>query len=196
MTLSLSQVIAKIRSMERIVLVMAALTIAALLYAGNLGVQWWSDSARAAELDLQAAQLRVAVDRITSEGSLTATLAEQQAALERETARFSYASDDEVIGLVALVARDARVQVGSVGTQEGAPRIEGPMTYRVRVLDVRLNGHITRLLEFVDALSSSVPGTSFSDVRLGGLTESASMTVLIEFLLDPTPATSTEEASA
>ena len=192
MTLNFNQMLAQLRGMDRLPLAALVLSAFALFYAGSLGLQWWNSVGLAGELKIQTQQLRVAVNNIdqNEQGSAT-TAAERQSLLTSETARFSFLADDDLIALVSDTSRDVHVRVGSAGTHDAGTRIEGPLEYRVVVLDARVEGQVARLFDFIDSLSESAPGLSVLSARMGGFGQAPWLVVELEFLLEPTAAPET-----
>lgn len=196
LTLNFGQLLAQLRGLERGILLAALVSIAALFYAGSLGLQWWGDIGRSTELRGQIEQLQAAVSTVLQRGeSSSVTIAERQQQLDSALERFRFTTADDIIGLVDDVSRDARVIVASAGTQDAGSRVIGSHIYKVRSASIRVDGQVTRLLDFIDRLSVASPGMTVISSRMGGFGEKPWMTLDVEFLLDPQPTSPTESAN-
>jgi hypothetical protein len=195
LTSNFGQVLAQLRGLERSILIAAAITLGALLYAGSLGLQWWGDLGQANELRAQIEQLQTALTTVGQSGDAGDTIQERQRELGEALARFTFATDDDIIGLVDQISRDARVTVAAAGTQDAGTRVIGTQVYRVRAANFRVEGQVTRLLDFIDLLSAAAPNVGVMSSRMGGFGQAPWMILDVEFLLDPQPIAPTESGS-
>jgi hypothetical protein len=191
LTLNFKQLLVQLRGVERSLLIAAVLTLGALLYAGNLGVQWWGDLGQANELRAQIEQLKTALTTVGQNGDPDSggTIQERQQELGEVLERFTFATDDDIIGLVDEISREARVKVAAAGTQEAGDRVIGTQAYRVRAASFRVEGQVSRMLDFIDLLSAAAPNVGVVSSRMGGFGQAPWMILDVEFLLDPQPIT-------
>ena len=186
MALSISQLLLRLRSADRWLLVALAAAAAVLLYTGMLGMQYVGGSGRAADLRLEAGQLIDVLDSVA--GTRTATgspLADEEARLAERQARFSYESDDAVIHLLSEHARTWRVRLESAIARGSGVITEGSLIYRVQKLDLRLEGQPSRLLDYIDSLSTDIPGLEVDVVRMGGFGQAPWAALQLSLFLDP-----------
>jgi hypothetical protein len=188
LTLNFSQLLVQLRGLERSIVIAAVLSVGALIYAGSLGLQWWDNIGQADELRGQIQQLETALGNFRQNGSTAGTtIQEQQETLASQLERFTFGTDDEIIGLADAISRDARVAVSSAESQNRGTRVIGSQVYRVRSATFRLEGQVTRLLDFIDLLSAASPGMGVTSSRMGGFSQSPWMILEVELLLDPQP---------
>jgi hypothetical protein len=196
LTLNLQQMIAALSKVQRNVLIAAAVVLLALVYSGSLGLQWWGDLGQADQLQAQIQQLQTALNSGAQDGAATsASLEERLQELGETLERFSFTTDDDIIGLVDAISRDARVTVASAGTKDAGTRVIGSQVYRVRTANFRVEGQVTRLLDFIGLLSDAVPSTGVPSSRMGGFGLAPWLILDVEFLLDPQPIEPTESGS-
>ena len=186
MTLSFVQLLARLRTVDRRLLVMVLVAMAALLYTGNLGLRYLSDTERAQELEREIRQLAAVVENLGERNAPALSgLANQQALLEEEALRFSHASDDDLILLLSEAALESRVHPASVNARAAGTRREGMLEYGVRRINLRVEGRPRNVLDFIDAVSLVVPGARIESVSMGGFPEAPWASLEFEFLLDP-----------
>lgn len=195
LTLNFSQLLLQLRRMERSILIAALISIGALIYAGSLGLQWWGELGQADELRAQIQQLQTALSTVRQDGSTTGvTIPERQQELASQLERFTFTTDDEIIGVVDDISRDARVTISSAETKDAGNRAIGSQIYRVRSATFRLEGQVTRLLDFIDRMSVASPGLGVTSSRMGGFSQTPWMILEVELLLDPKPTAPTTNA--
>lgn len=195
LTLNFSQALIQLRAVERSIILAVLISIGALIYAGSLGLQWWGEIGQADELRAQIQQLQTALSTVRQVGSTPdVTIQERQQELTSLLKRFTFTTDDEIIGLADDISRDARVTVASAETQDGGVRVIGTQAYRVRSATFRIEGQVTRLLDFIDRLSVASPGLGVTASRMGGFSGAPWMILEVELLLDPRPTTPTAGA--
>ena len=186
MALSISQLLLRLRSADRSLLVALAAAAAVLFYTGMLGMQYVSGSSRAADLRVEAGQLIDVLDSVAGAHTATGSLfANEEARFAERQARFSFASDDEVIHLLSEHVRTWRVRLESAIARGSGVITDGSLTYRVQKLDLRLEGQPSRLLAYIDALSTDIPGLEVDVVRMGGFGQAPWATLQLSLLLDP-----------
>lgn len=187
-TISFSQLIERLRAMDRTLILAFVVSAFVLLYSGNLGLEWWGDTKIAESLDAQAEQLQMAARNMAREqASPDTSVAQRMQALEDIVGSYSFESDDAVIGLVYRIAREARVTAKSVSTSDGGLQTKGPLTYRVRTASIRVEGPAQRLLTFIDDLSLATPGLTVTAVRMGGFDGAPWAQLDATFLINPVP---------
>lgn len=195
LTLNFSQALIQLRAVERSIILAVLISIGALIYAGSLGLQWWGEIGQADELRAQIQQLQTALSTVRQVGSTPdVTIQERQQELTSLLKRFTFTTDDEIIGVADDISRDARVTVASAETQDGGVRVIGTQAYRVRSATFRIEGQVTRLLDFIDRLSVASPGLGVTASRMGGFSGAPWMILEVELLLDPRPTTPTAGA--
>lgn len=189
LTLSVSQMLLRLRTADRTLLAVAAVALIALLYAGNQGLAWWSNYSQAGDLRQQALQLQTAIANARVDGtSAGITLDQYETQLDEEAANLTYATDDEIVGLLGDLARDSRVQLTSVAIAGAGTRTVGPVTYRVVNISARIEGQLSRIYAYMDLVVETSPSTSIVSVALGGFELTPSASLELELLVDPQPA--------
>jgi hypothetical protein len=186
LTISVSQLIARLRNADRVLLAVAVLTLLGLLYSGNRTLAWWDAHSQATSLRLEAQQLQTAISNARAGGATgTTTLAQYQAQLDAETAGLEHTTDDVIIGVMGDLARESRVMLASAGVVSAGSTTVGPVTYRIVKVSARVEGQLSRLYEYIDLVSRTVPSSAVVSARLGGFGLSPFVTLDIEMLVDP-----------
>ena len=188
MTSNVFQLIWRLRTANRLVLILLLAGAGMVAYDGWLGLRYWDGLSRGTA-NLRESQALLASAR--GPGGTLATLEQQitsnEALLESRSARFSYAHTDELIELVATAARDSGAVLASINVAEAGRRETGPLSYRMLSLTVRVSGDAQRIYDFIGALSESAPGMTVRSARLGNLSSGPWASLEIDFQLDPAP---------
>ena len=188
MSSSVFQLFWRLRTANRVALVLLVVGAGMLAYDAWLGLRYWDGLSRGSAAVTEG-QALVASARGPS-GTTAAVeeqLAPNEALLESRRARFSYAHTDELIELVATTARASGVALASVAVAEAGRRTAGPLSYRMLSLTVRVSGATGPIYDFVGALSEAAPGMSVRSARLGNLSGAPWASFEIDFGLDPEP---------
>ena len=187
LTLSVSQLMIRLRTLDRVLLAVALLTLLALFYAGNRSLAWWDSYSQAGDLHAQAQQLQTAIANARAGGSSGATtLAEYEARLTARAAALRHPTDDAIIGVLGDLARESRVMLASANIASSGVRTVGAVTYRVVNVTARVEGQLTRLYEYIALVSTTIPSAGVGSALLGGFGASPWVTLEIELLVDPT----------
>ena len=193
MSTSVFQLIGRLRTANRLVLVLLVIGAGMLAYDAWLGLRYWDNLGRGtAALAEAKALLTSARGPAGVTGALEQQLAPNEARLESQTELLSYAHTDELIELVATTARTSGVELASINVGEAGTRTIGPLTYRVLAITVRVSASTQRIYDFVGALSEAAPSMRVRNTRLGNLSGAPWASLEIEFQLDPAPADSGE----
>ena len=188
MSTSVFQLIGRLRTANRLVLLLLVAGASMLAYDASLGLRYWDSLGRgtAAQTEAQAL-LASARPPSGTMAALEQQLAPQEALLKSRSAVFSYEHTDDLIELVATTARDSGVVLGSINVGGGGRREAGPLSYSVLALSIRVSGSTQSLYRFVDGLAAAAPGMTVSSVRLGNLSGAPWASFEIDIPLDPAP---------
>ncbi len=194
MSTSVFQLIARLRTANRLLLVLLVAGASMLAYDASLGLRYWDSLSRGTAARTEA-QALLASARPPSGimAALEGQLSPQEALLESRSAAFSYEHTDELIELVAASARDSGVVLGSINVGGGGRREAGPVSYRVLALSIRVSGSTQDIYSFIDGLSGTAPGMRVHSARLGNLSGAPWASFEIDIPLDPTPSDSAGE---
>lgn len=187
LTLSVSQIMERLRTADRVLLAVALLAGIALIYATTQGYSWWRSYAQAGDLRTQAYQLQTAIANARTGGSDVGTaLRQHQAQLAGQAANLTFTTDDQILGLLGDVARQSHVTLVSASLTNKGMRASGPTTFRVISISARVESQLTSIYGYIDNLRQAMPTTSVVTSHLGfGVAPFA--TLEIEMLVDPTP---------
>ena len=188
MSTSIVQLLWRLRTANRVVLAIVVAGLALLAYNGAMGFRYWESHSRGGVLQEEAHGLLARARH--SEGvmpSLRLQLDERAALLRQRGERFVYAHDDELIRLVSSIAGASGVTLTSVSAAGEAVLADGPMSYTIRTLEVRVTGSTAGIYGFVDSLSDAAPALTVRSARLGALSDAPWAVLELNFLLDPRP---------
>ncbi|MEE8518020.1 MAG: hypothetical protein V3S98_02720 [Dehalococcoidia bacterium] len=193
MTISLSQFLAQLRTINRFVLAFWTILFVLVVYYGFAGNGYWGSYLRSGELQDLARQF-AAVPPASAQGGETAQseLDAQLAILDQRTARISYATTDELIALLVEVAREERVTLGTVSLRTGPTETVGPMTYETRTADLRPKGRVRAIYSFIEALSVAAPSATIEEAQFGDLDTEPFGNLKIKFFVNPVPSTESD----
>ena len=188
MSTSVFALIGRLRTANRLFLVLLVAGASMLVYDASLGLRYWDGLSRGTAAKTEARSLLASArppSGVTAE--LEAQLAPNEALLESRSAGFSYEHTDELIELVAATARESGVALASINAAQAGRRAVGPMSYGVLALSIRVSGSTQSIYGFVDALSEAAPGMRVRSARLGNLSGGPWASFEIEVSLDPVP---------
>ena len=188
MTPSVSQLIAGLRTANRLILAVLVVGAVMLAYDAWLGLRYWDSLGRGTAALAEAQALRSSARSPSGiMAALEQQLAPNEALLESRSERFSYEHTDELIELVATTARDSGVVLASINVGGGGRRAAGPLSYGVLALSIRVSGSTQHIYDFVDALSGAAPGMRVRSARLGNLSGAPWASFEIDIPFDPAP---------
>ena len=188
MSASVFQLIARLRTANRLVLVLLVIGAGMLAYDAWLGLRYREGLGRGTAALAEAKALLASARGPSGDvAALEQQLAPSEALLDSRSAVFTYEHTDELFELVATAARDAGVVLSSLNVGGGGRRTVGPLSYRVLSLSLRVSGGAERLYDFVDELSEAAPGVTVRSARLGNLSGAPWAAFEIEIPLDPAP---------
>lgn len=194
MTLSFSQLLQQLRTMDRMVIAAFVISTFLVLYSGNLGLEWWQSTRLAGTLEAQAQQLQTAAQNLAREqASPDSSLPQRTFELEEIVDSYTFADENVVIGLIDRIAREARVRAGSISTAASPAVNKGSILYQARIATIRVEGRTDRLLQFVDDLSSEAPGLTITGTRMGGIDGAPWAVLTALFLTNPVAGAEEEE---
>ena len=188
MSISIFELIGRLRTANRLLLVLLVAGAGMLAYDASLGLRYWDGLSRGTAAQTEArALLASARPPSGAMAELEAQLAPSEALLESRSAGFAYEHTDELIELVAATARETGVALASINVAEAGRRAAGPLSYGVLALTIRVSGSTQSIYGFVDALSEAAPGMRVRSARLGNLSGAPWASFEIDVPLDPEP---------
>ena len=188
MSTSVFALIGRLRTANRLFLVLLVAGAGMFVYDASLGLRYWDGLSRGTAAKTEARSLLASArppSGVTAE--LEAQLAPNEALLESRSAGFSYEHTDELIELVAATARTSGVALASINIAEAGRRADGPLSYRMLSLTIRVTGGTEAIYGFLDALSEAAPGMTVRSARLGNLSGAPWASLDIDVELDPEP---------
>ena len=188
MSTSVFQLIERLRTANRVVLVLLVLGAGMLAYDAWLGLRYWDGLSRGTAAQSEAKALLAAARGPSGVAAvIEAQVAPTEELLESRSARFGYEHTDELIELVAATARTSGVALASINIAEAGRRADGPLSYRMLSLTIRVTGGTEAIYGFLDALSEATPGMTVRSARLGNLSGAPWASLDIDVELDPEP---------
>ena len=188
MSTSVFQLIERLRAANRVVLVLLVLGAGMLAYDAWLGLRYWDGLSRGTAAQSEAKALLAAARGPSGVAAvIEAQVAPTEELLGSRSARFGYEHTDELIELVAATARTSGVALASINIAEASRRAEGPLSYRMLSLTIRVTGGTEAIYGFLDALSEAAPGMTVRSARLGNLSGAPWASLDIDVELDPEP---------
>ncbi len=188
MSTSVFQLIERLRTANRVVLVLLVLGAGMLAYDAWLGLRYWDGLSRGTAAQSEAKALLAAARGPSGVAAvIEAQVAPTEELLESRSARFGYEHTDELIELVAATARTSGVALASINIAEAGRRADGPLSYRMLSLTIRVTGGTEAIYGFLDALSEAAPGMTVRSARLGNLSGAPWASLDIDVELDPEP---------
>ena len=188
MSTSVFQLIERLRAANRVVLVLLVLGAGMLTYDAWLGLRYWDGLSRGTAAQSEAKALLAAARGPSGVAAvIEAQVAPTEELLESRSARFGYEHTDELIELVAATARTSGVALASINIAEAGRRADGPLSYRMLSLTIRVTGGTEAIYGFLDALSEAAPGMTVRSARLGNLSGAPWASLDIDVELDPEP---------
>ena len=188
MSTSVFQLIERLRTANRVVLVLLVLGAGMLAYDAWLGLRYWDGLSRGTAAQSEAKALLAAARGPSGVAAvIEAQVAPTEELLESRSARFGYEHTDELIELVAATARTSGVALASINIAEAGRRVDGPLSYRMLSLTIRVTGGTEAIYGFLDALSEAAPGMTVRSARLGNLSGAPWASLDIDVELDPEP---------
>ena len=188
MSTSVFQLIERLRAANRVVLVLLVLGAGMLAYDAWLGLRYWDGLSRGTAAQSEAKALLAAARGPSGVAAvIEAQVAPTEELLESRSARFGYEHTDELIELVAATARTSGVARASINIAEAGRRADGPLSYRMLSLTIRVTGGTEAIYGFLDALSEAAPGMTVRSARLGNLSGAPWASLDIDVELDPEP---------
>ncbi|MCH7481570.1 MAG: hypothetical protein IIC95_02385 [Chloroflexi bacterium] len=188
MSTSVFQLIERLRAANRVVLVLLVLGAGMLAYDAWLGLRYWDGLSRGTAAQSEAKALLAAARGPSGVAAvIEAQVAPTEELLESRSARFGYEHTDELIELVAATARTSGVALASINIAEAGRRADGPLSYRMLSLTIRVTGGTEAIYGFLDALSEAAPGMTVRSARLGNLSGAPWASLDIDVELDPEP---------
>lgn len=188
MSTSVFQLIERLRAANRVVLVLLVLGAGMLAYDAWLGLRYWDGLSRGTAAQTEAKALLAAARGPSGVAAvIEAQVAPTEELLESRSARFGYEHTDELIELVAATARTSGVALASINIAEAGRRADGPLSYRMLSLTIRVTGGTEAIYGFLDALSEAAPGMTVRSARLGNLSGAPWASLDIDVELDPEP---------
>ena len=125
-----------------------------LAYDAWLGLRYWDSLSRGTAAQTEASALLVSARGASGIAAVfDQQLARDEALLESQSMRFSYAHPDELIELLATTARASGVALSSITVAEAGTQATGPLSYRVFALAIRVSGATQPIYAFIGALS-------------------------------------------
>lgn len=188
MSTSVFALIGRLRTANRLFLVLLVAGAAMLAYDASLGLRYWNGVSRGSAARAEARALLASARPPSGVmAELEQQLAPSEALLESRSAGFSYEHTDELIELVATTAYDAGVALASINVAEAGRRAAGPLSFGLLAVTVRVSGSTPGIYRFVDALSEAAPGMRVRGARLGNLSGGPWASLEIDIPLDPAP---------
>ncbi|MEX2598701.1 MAG: hypothetical protein WD533_03495 [Dehalococcoidia bacterium] len=185
MEINLSDILAKLRGMERRLQLMLAAGVIAVAYLGFMGFQYWGEyTTYGALVEAQETHLH----DISVAGRVSAPppsrIASAQAAYDETIARFSHAHPDDVIVFLDDVASRSRVSLATISPGDTGSEERDGIRYQTRRFTLRVDGSLNNIYGFLEELSS-VALVSLSSVNLSGLDGNPSANLSLTLFVDP-----------
>lgn len=168
------------------VAVAAVLTVALLSYYTFLGARYWKASQQAPALDARVQQLlRVTRQELPEEVIAQTELESAEERLKALRQLFIYPQTDDLLGIVAATAKDARVGLLSMTAGEQQTRTIDGITYQVQPITVSLLGEAGSVFKFISLMHQKVPVLSVARFGVASLDSTPSTNVQMQVLLSP-----------
>ena len=186
MNSSVSQILLRLRAADRATVLIALAAVAVAIYSGWLATQYVDATSEGERLATEVRDLTDAIRALgDSDPNSPTDLDRMRGEFESQTGRFTFDHDDDVIALLSEQAKEARLGLGSVSAREAGSTVIGPLAYRIRKLDIRLEGRPERIYAFVDALSTAAPSVSVDALRMGGFGQAPWAVMELSFYIEP-----------
>ena len=188
MSTSVFALIKRLRTANRLFLVLLVAGAGMLAYDASLGLRYWNGVSGGSAAQTEARALLASARPPSGVmAQLEQQLAPTEALFESRSAGFSYEHTDEVIELVATTARNAGVALASINVVEAGRRTSGPLSFGLFALTIRVSGSTEDIYRFLDELSEAAPGMRVRGARLGNLSGGPWASFEIDIPLDPAP---------
>jgi len=188
MSTSVFALIGRLRTANRLLLVLLVAGAGMLAYDASLGLRYWNGVSRGTTAQTEARALLASARPPSGVmADLEAQLTPSEALIESRGAGFSYEHTDELIGLVATIARESGVALASINVSQAGRRTAGPLTFGLIALTIRVSGSTPSLYGFIEALSEAAPGMQVRGARLGNLSGAPWASFEIDIPLNPAP---------
>ena len=188
MELNVSDIVAKLRALDRRVQLMLIGGFLVALYFTIMGMQYRNEVQRYNAFIIQQQDLVRTINlAVRPSGDPEAELAVLQAELAPHMERISFGHPDEILAVVPEVARQSRVQLNSFSTSTAGERTFEGKEYDIYRVSVRVAGSLNNIRGFIENMNTTL-AVAVTSIDLGGLDDVPSASLNFDLFVDPTPA--------